>query len=243
MTWHRPLIAVAATALELRAFVAPLVDSLPPLAEGECVTIRAGGRGLALLVTGVGPLNAAYALGRAFGDGGRFQGVINVGIAGSYDLERLPVGEAAVASEEIFPDYGVQEESDVLHEAVGLAQAKGPEGGVWERIPLYPRAAAEAMELTPDARESLEAAVQAPFLTSGLVSGSPAVAAGLAQRYCALVENMEGFALALGALRAGLPFLELRAVSNPCGSRDKESWDVRGACATLGRWGAALLGR
>lgn len=243
MSWHRPIVVAAATPIELRAFVAPLVENLPPLPkEGESVTIRAAGKGVALLVTGIGPLNAAYSLGRALGDGGRFQGVINVGIAGSYDCQQLPLGAVAVASEEYFPDYGAQFEDRVEHEAVGLAQAKGPEGGVWERISLYPRAAAEALSLAPQAREALEEIPQVPFLTSGLVSGSPEVGQARKERHGVLVENMEGFALALGSLRAEMPFLEIRAISNPCGTGDKEQWDKRTALNALGKWGKNLLG-
>lgn len=243
MSWHRPLVVAAATPIELRAFVAPLVENLPPLPkEGESVTIRVAGKGVALLVTGVGPLNAAFSLGRALGDGGRFQGVINVGLCGSYDLERLPLCSVAVASEELYPDYGLQLDEGMEPESVGLAQAKGPDGAVWDRISLYPRAAAEAMSLSPAAREALEAALQAPFLTSGRVSGTSAVAVAMQQRYGVWVENMEGFALALACLRAEVPFLELRVVSNLCGARDDKQWDRRGACNALGTWGARLLG-
>ncbi len=242
MSLNRPILVAAATAIELRAAVAPLVENVPPLpGEGECVTIRAGARGLALLVTGVGPLNAAFSLGHVLGDIGRFQGLLHVGIGGSYDVEHLPLCAVAVANEEFYPDYGVQEEHELVHDAIGLAQAKGPEGGVWERIPLYPRTAAQALDLRPEAVEYLEQLPQTGFLTGGRVSGTEAVGLALHRRYGVLLENMEGFALALGCLRAGLPFLELRAVSNPCGVRDKALWNTRGALTALGETCARLL--
>lgn len=243
MSLHRPLVLAAATPMELRAALAPLMDKLPTLPhEGESTTVRAAGRGLTLLVTGVGPLNAAYALGRLLGDGGRFLGVVNVGLAGSYDSQSLPLGAVALAGEEVFPDYGVETPQGLDHQGIGLAQAKGREGGVWERLPLYPLAAAKDMGFSPEALASLEALPLVPCLTSGRVSGSPEQAQRLRARYAVGLENMEGFALALGCLRAQLPFLELRSVSNPCGARDSEQWDKRLALTNLGKACAALFG-
>ncbi len=45
---------------------------------------------------------------------------------------------------------------------------------------------------------------------------------------------MEGFAAAYAAMQAGLPFLEVRTVSNMVGSRDSEDWDIKGALKALG---------
>jgi futalosine hydrolase len=43
------------------------------------------------------------------------------------------------------------------------------------------------------------------------------------------VESMEGAAAAQTARALGVPFAELRAVSNVVGERDKAHWDLRGA--------------
>jgi len=45
---------------------------------------------------------------------------------------------------------------------------------------------------------------------------------------------MEGIGVCLAADRAGTPFAELRAISNPVGPRDRESWQVSDALAALG---------
>jgi futalosine hydrolase len=45
---------------------------------------------------------------------------------------------------------------------------------------------------------------------------------------------MEGFALAWPCLKYGIPFAEVRCVSNVVGSRQKEDWDIRGALGELG---------
>jgi futalosine hydrolase len=50
---------------------------------------------------------------------------------------------------------------------------------------------------------------------------------------------MEGAAMFYVCLLAGVPFLELRAVSDVVGPRDKAQWDIPGAVAALN----AELGR
>ncbi len=46
-----------------------------------------------------------------------------------------------------------------------------------------------------------------------------------AQRFHTLVENMEGYALALAGYRLSIPVGEVRAVSNMAGIRDKSAWN------------------
>ncbi len=233
-----PLLLVTATVMEMRAALRPLAGTggVPELREGEATRLCLRGRELLLLVTGVGPLNAAYALGRVLG-AHEIAGVCNLGIAGSCVPERLGLGVAAVAAAEIFPDYGVDVAGVVDARAVGLAQAKDGERGVWERLDLRPREAGRAMGL------DVSGLAEAVFLTSGRVSGDRERAADLHTRYGAELENMEGFALALGCLRAGAPFLELRTVSNSAGERDKAGWDFRLALDTLGAAWAGVLAK
>ena len=47
------------------------------------------------------------------------------------------------------------------------------------------------------------------------------------------IENMEGFALGFAAMGAGLPFLEIRTISNMVGSRQSGDWDLKGALGGL----------
>ncbi|MEX2502149.1 MAG: hypothetical protein WD336_07220, partial [Trueperaceae bacterium] len=43
------------------------------------------------------------------------------------------------------------------------------------------------------------------------------------------IESMEGAGVALACLLAGVPFVEIRGVSNVAGVRDKRAWQVRDA--------------
>jgi futalosine hydrolase len=49
----------------------------------------------------------------------------------------------------------------------------------------------------------------------------------------AKLESMEGAALHYVALMEKVPFLQIRAVSNMIGDRDKNKWDMKGALVNL----------
>ncbi len=60
----------------------------------------------------------------------------------------------------------------------------------------------------------------------------PSAADGLRSRALA-VEAMEGFGVLRAAALAGVPALEVRAVSNEIGEADRSRWDIAGAVAAL----------
>lgn len=71
-------------------------------------------------------------------------------------------------------------------------------------------------------------------LTVSTVTGTAARAAALRERHpTALAEAMEGFGVAEAAALHGVPVLEVRAVSNPVGPRDRAAWRIPDALAAL----------
>ncbi|BFO22543.1 hypothetical protein SHKM778_89310 [Streptomyces sp. KM77-8] len=71
-------------------------------------------------------------------------------------------------------------------------------------------------------------------LTVSTVTGTAARAAALRARHPdALAEGMEGFGVAEAAVAQGLPVLEVRAVSNPVGPRDRAAWRIGDALSAL----------
>ena len=69
--------------------------------------------------------------------------------------------------------------------------------------------------------EALPDAICAPILTSAAVGG-----AGNGPAQGPLVEAMEGFGVLRAAALAGVPAVEVRAVSNPIGEADRSRWDL-----------------
>ncbi|MFE7751791.1 futalosine hydrolase [Streptomyces sp. NPDC057428] len=77
-------------------------------------------------------------------------------------------------------------------------------------------------------------AVTGTVLTVSTVTGSAARGAALlAAHPGAVAEAMEGFGVAEAAAGLGVPVLELRAVSNTVGPRDREAWRIGDALAAL----------
>ncbi|MCF3146761.1 futalosine hydrolase [Streptomyces platensis] len=72
------------------------------------------------------------------------------------------------------------------------------------------------------------------IVTVSTVTGSAARAAELAARHPGvLAEAMEGFGVAEAAAAHGVPVLEIRAVSNAVGPRDRAAWRIGDALAAL----------
>jgi futalosine hydrolase len=68
-----------------------------------------------------------------------------------------------------------------------------------------------------------------------------ATSGGVFRSADAPVEAMEGFGVLRAAELAGVPAIELRAVSNVVGEQDRSRWDVTGALAALGEAGSRVL--
>lgn len=223
------ILVAAATEKELGAFFGRKINALSSSAVFR-------GREILCLSTGVGVINAAAELG-AFLQQNPVSGVINVGIAGSYRPESLPLGALAVARREIWPELGVSRNAGFPKERLDfpLAELKG--SNVFETLELEPEIGAESMGLSLPRDWPREI-----FLTVSGVSGTSTLAESLREKYSAGMENMEGFALGLVTAKFGVSFLEIRSVSNTAGSRQKMDWDFPAAFRALKEAGQRLLG-
>ena len=143
--------------------------------------------------------------------------------------------EAALATAR---ELALRPPAAVLH--IGVAGARGitPGGLVIGSGSAYADISAEIPvidHVEPDAR-LLEAARQAlpealvlPIATSASVGGSSARA-----DHTLRVEAMEGFAVLRACVQAGIPALELRAVSNELSEGDRSRWRIGRALEALG---------
>ncbi|GAA0640621.1 futalosine hydrolase [Streptomyces thermocarboxydovorans] len=181
---------------------------------------RVGG-GPDLLAAGVGPALAAAstaaALTAAALDGRPYALVISAGIAGGF-APRAPLGSLVLADEITAADLGA-ETAEGFVPVTGLGF-----GTVTHRPPAaLVRVAAAAI-----------GALTGTVLTVSTVTGTAARADELRSRHPrALAEAMEGFGVAEAAAAHGVPVLELRAVSNPVGPRDRAAWRIGDALSAL----------
>jgi futalosine hydrolase len=182
-------------------------------------------RDIACDVTGVGPLNAGISGGQLLERYSDIQGVINLGIAGSFSLDSLPLTSTVVVKMEIWPEYGLRG-TDCI-DPRGLGFSHGFVGGdeIWDTINIQFRENARTVKVYLDPRWGTGAV----SLSVAGVTGEMDNAARLVKRYGADIENMEGFAMALACGQRDIPFLEIRTISNLVGSRNAEDWNIGGA--------------
>lgn len=221
------LLVATATANEMKAAFS-FCDA-PRVEQGETVEFELNGHKLLLTVTGVGLVNAALAAGRLLERPG-LDGVVNLGIAGSYEFGDFPLCATTYAWLETWPEYGLLgEDGSVDPKALGFAQGTVRDEPIWNRVKLNPINDAQAMNISLS-----EKWLRASSVSVGSVTGTPDRAGWLKISCNADIENMEGFALGYATGMKKIPFLEVRTVSNLVGSRYEEEWDLKGALATLG---------
>lgn len=233
------LILATATASEMRAVLTGFngrgrVGCVMP-EEGQPVVSPVNECECILLVTGVGPVNAAFQLGRTLAANKRIEGVVNLGIGGSFDMEKAPLCHGVLVDSETWPDYGLATTEGTSAEALRFPLHQDDADTVWNRIDLAPVASLHTLGLSVPAHSAIGGA-----LTVAAASGHPARAEEMCA-HGALIENMEGFALALGCRKAGLPFVEYRIVSNRVGSRAAVDWALDDAFTALGKAARALF--
>ncbi|TVM17991.1 futalosine hydrolase [Oceanidesulfovibrio indonesiensis] len=222
-----PLLVAAATPKELAAALrnAPELGEAPSDA-GSILRRPLHGRDILLMVTGVGPINAALAAGKALAPPRDIEGVLLVGVAGTFDVERAPIGSLTAATSEAFPEFGLRTPEGVNPRGIGFSQGDAGSGGeVWDELPLDPHGAASRMGM------DLPGCIAGPAVTVAGVTNCERILADFAARYAPLTENMEGFPWALATARAGVPFLELRSISNMVGNRT--GWNLQAALDSL----------
>jgi futalosine hydrolase len=81
---------------------------------------------------------------------------------------------------------------------------------------------------------AVEGLVAGDVLTLATMTGTDARAAALAAAHpAAVAEAMEGYGVAWAAVEHGVPWAEVRAISNLIGRRDRSGWDIPAAFASL----------
>jgi futalosine hydrolase len=184
--------------------------------------ILAAGPNAHVIVVGVGPAEAAAGAAHELA-GGAHDLVLCAGIGGGF--APLGFGDIAVAARSVFADLGV--------EADGGFQPIDTLGFGTVAYDVEPRLSVELADAVGGHLGTI--------LTVATVTGTAETSAALLERWPdAVAEGMEGAGVAAAAARAGVPFAEIRAISNTVGPRDRESWDIPAALASLGRAVGAL---
>lgn len=156
------------------------------------------------LLCGVGPVDAAAATAAEI-QRERPVAVLHVGIAGSRRLSALVPGSLVIGTEARYCDLHVPAE--------------------WA-----PSTVAASAPLVAAARRALPAAAVMPIGTSARVGGTNVTTGTNAG---VNVEAMEGFAVLRAAALAGVPAIEVRAISNNIEESDRSLWQFDKAFSTI----------
>lgn len=183
-----------------------------------------GDRRFDVMLAGAGPASAAARTAYAIADSSEpYLCVVSAGIAGGFQ-GKAEIGTAVVASEIIAADLGAET-------AEGYASLDTLGFGAVTRYTADEQLTARLVQAL---KEQGVPAVNGPILTVSTVTGSVETAATLAARIPgAAAEAMEGFGVAEAAQHRGIPFLEVRTISNTAGPRDRASWRIADALAML----------
>ncbi len=212
------ILVVTATEIEMKH----IIDFRSGFAQGEIKRRK----GLFYLVTGIGIINSAIFLTKALLEN-KIKGVINLGIAGSFNEDRFPVGEVALVKEEIWGEFGVKENKILSCKKLGFPLGILGKEKIWNRISLDPEKNKNKLGLRVNIKK------KAISLTVSTVTGDLEGEKILKENFSPDIENMEGFSLAWVCKLMNLPFLEIRVISNLVGEKRKETWNLKGALKKL----------
>ena len=170
--------------------------------------------------SGIGMLAASFALTKlAIED--KPDLIIHVGIAGTFDTTQ-PLGTVVVINEETIGDLGVEED------------------GKWkdlfdlklEKSSYHPF---EKRKLPNQwlTKYNLLGLQEVSGITVNEISTNQERIQKLMKKYNPTIESMEGAAVHYVARETNIPFIQIRAISNYIGERDKSNWQMKLAIDNL----------
>jgi futalosine hydrolase len=246
------ILVVAATAPEIAPLVAALDPAGSALESGAqnpaCIAQRVGrvprsgpavrdrvssfARGahdVDMLTTGVGMLATAAWVSRAIVER-RYDLALNLGVCGSFRADLAP-GVVVHVTTECLPEMGAEDGERFLPiEELGLLAADE-----------FPCAAGRLCNVTPPQNAALAPLPRVDGITVNTVHGEEASIARVVARLRPDVETMEGAAFMYACLVQGLPFAEVRAVSNIVERRNRAAWRLGDAIRALGETALAII--
>lgn len=203
------IVIAAATSLEIQPFLSILEKREKPLDDHK----------VEVLITGVGVLASSFAITSACYK--KPDLIIQAGIAGSFNPE-FPPGSITLVKEEISGDCGVTE-NGTFKDVFDLQFADA------DKAPF-----SNKKLINPNTENWLH--LNIPFatgLTVNQITTDSDRIQQLKEKYGCDIESMEGASLHYACLQLGVDFLQIRAISNNIGIRDKKEWKIIEAVTIL----------
>ena len=184
-----------------------------------------------VLVTGVGMVATAFALGRHLATN-QYDLAINLGIAGSFNRS-LDLGEVVEVPTDHLAELGAEDDEPFLSiEQLGFGESTFSASTTLSGLFSQNEIAGDDLLLK-----------QTAGITVNTVHGNEQAIRKVTGRVNAQVESMEGAAFFYACRKAGIPCLQIRAVSNYVEKRNRDSWKIGLAIKNLNIFADALLQR
>lgn len=185
------------------------------------------GHNVSLCVGGMGKVNAAHAATLLLSE---FQpdALVVFGIGGAYPSSGAAVGDIAIAKEEIAGDEGVMTLDGFRDtEYIGIPLIKTAASTLYTTYPASDSLLKHVLQaiVSGEQTQSIKAHLGS-FVTLSTCTGTTSRAQELESRYHALCENMEGAAAVQVAELHGVPWVEIRGISNIVEDRFTEKWNI-----------------
>ncbi len=218
---------VAATDREAAPLLAHLAVSPP--AGARPTTAAYGTHSVAVLVTGVGMVATAARCAQTLSLVS-YDLALNVGLCGSFDTSLQPGCAVHVVTDRL-AELGA-EDGDQFLTAQEMKLVADDE---------FPFTGGRLVNAAPPRSAPLRDLPAVTGITVNTVHGEARSIAAAVARFSPQVESMEGAAFMYSCLVAGVPFAQIRAVSNRVERRNRSAWNIDGAIGTLGRTAISIL--
>jgi futalosine hydrolase len=178
-----------------------------------------------LFITGVGMVATAFALGKHLA-ANRYDLVINLGIAGSFD-KSFALGDVLEITKDTFAELGAEDDVNFLPiDGMGFGESTfyptTKISNLYNLFNTFNLAAATA-------------------ITVNTVHGNEASIKKVVDRLNPQLESMEGAAFFYACREANVPCLQIRAVSNYVEKRNRDNWKIGLAIKNLNTFAIDFL--
>ncbi len=227
------VVLLAATIFEMKDIVNRLEQPVQQWVAGRRVYCgHLAGVEVQIIETGLGAVNTAHALTCCL-QACQPDRVLQFGVGGAYPGGGLDIGDLAIATEEIYGDLGVRTPTG-WHDAelIGIPVLTVDDKVYYNHfgLDLQTSEIAASILRMNSWKEKIPAVVTGSFVTVQECSGEQILGEERAVLFDAICENMEGAAAAHLCALYGVPFMEVRAISNRVEDRDRAGWNLSLAC-------------
>ncbi len=214
------LLLVTATSAEVQPIVGRF--SGPTQLSSRLTQFSCRQHQVDLLVTGVGMVATAVWCTRTLIEA-RPDFALNVGVCGSFNA-RYPPGTVVHVVSDCLAELGAEDDESFLtiHQLGLLGEDEPPLRG------------GRLVNLVPQRNPTLARLPEAHGITVNTAHGHERSIGRIVERWSPDVESMEGAAFMYACITAGVPFAQVRAVSNRVERRNRANWKMAEAIEHLG---------